>query len=82
MGHIPPLPPNWRLEAGFSYIIKYKRRFALWPAKCLDGTTIWFNFYYKKYELWLVDEYRDSHTDFIGNLSEADFIIEKLIGND
>jgi hypothetical protein len=92
MGYIPPqppLPPNWRLDPGLSSIFEYKKKFALWPVKCSDGTKVWFKFYYKKYELWSHtgfgggNGFNDNeylHTDFVGTLSEADYIVEKLAG--
>jgi hypothetical protein len=87
MGHIPPPPPNWRNDPGLASTVEYRRKFALWPTICCDGTKVWGKFYYKKYELWSHSYsgkiYREDdylHTDFIENISEADYIIEKLSG--
>jgi len=88
MGYIPPTPPNWRLDSGLSSIIRYKKRFAIFPIKCSDGTRAWLKFYYSKYELWShanvgmnFDDDEYLHEDFIERLSEADYIVERLIGS-
>ena len=79
MGYIPPLPPNWRIDSGLSHKTKYKRRFAFLPVLSLDNTIIWFDFYYKKYEIWGQDN--SSHADFIENITEAEYIVRKLADN-
>jgi len=88
MGYIPPPPPNWRDDPGLSSVCEYRRRFALWPVKCCDGTSAFFNFYYKKYELWshsgsgkVFSEDDYLHTDFIECVSEAEYIVRKLAEN-
>jgi len=86
MLHKPP--DNWRNDPGLSAAIEYKRSFALRPIICCDGTKVWFKFYYKKYEHWSHSKsgkvYYDEgylHTDFIENVSEAEYIIRKLAEN-
>lgn len=81
-------PGNWRNDPGLSSRINYERSFALWPVKCCDGTKVWFKFYYKKYELWshggTSKVFRDDeylHTDFIEDVSEAEYIVRKLAEN-
>ena len=81
-------PDNWRNDPGLSSISEHRRRFALWPVKCCDGTKVWFEFYYKKYEMWstgssgkVFSEEYYLHTDFIENVSEAEYIVRKLISS-
>jgi hypothetical protein len=61
-----------------------------YSGKCDDGTKVWFKFYYKKYEIWShgrfgvkgslnFDENDYLHTDFIGCLTEADYIVCRLV---
>jgi hypothetical protein len=79
------IEPNWRNESGMCVIVEYKKKFAIFPTKCTDGTTAWFKHYYKKYEYWsatysnsLSSDEDYMHIDFIGCISEADYIILKL----
>jgi len=84
MGYIPPYPPNWRNDPGLVSKPDYRKRFALRPVMCSDGTKVWMKFYYKKYELWSHGDnvpYHDEeylHTDFIENITEAEYIVRKL----
>jgi hypothetical protein len=77
-------PPNWRHDPGLKSKSEYRKRFAFRPVVCSDGTKVWFKSYYKKYEQWSHGDgasYYDEgylHTDFIENVTEADFIIRKL----
>ena len=80
-----PITPNWRNDPGLSSMIEYKRKFALRPITCCDGTKVWGKFYYKKFELWshghsgkIYSEEDYLHTDFIENVSEAEYIVRKL----
>lgn len=91
MSFTTPVIPNWRNDPGLASAIEYRKSLALRPIVCSDGTRIWFKFYYKKYEHWghsntltggnpeTMDEYY-LHTDFIENVSEADYIVRKLRG--
>jgi hypothetical protein len=77
-------PPNWRNDPGLSSTSEYRKKFAFRPVICSDGSKVWFKSYYKKYELWSHGKnipYCDEdylHTDFIENITEAEFIIRKL----
>ena len=75
---------NWRDELT-SYSI-YKKRFAIIPTECSDGIKVWFKFYYSKYDIWTVDHghiglgdegYR--HIDFVERITEAEYIVRRLI---
>lgn len=74
---------NWRDEPGLGKAVLYKRRFAIFPTECMCGSVIWLKFYYKKYEIWGMrsgkiynDDY--AHTDYIGNITEEDYLVKKL----
>ena len=73
---------NWRHDSSLKRTIVYKRRFAfLRPILCQDGTKIWMKFYYKRYAVWSTDLFQDdeySHTDFLGNISEEEYVVRKL----
>lgn len=77
---------DWRTDAGLSPVVKYTRRFAIFPTKCNGDVSVWFKFYYKRYTVWKsnygnkVYDYEDeySHTDFDYNLTEDEYIIRKL----
>ena len=78
-------PDNWRNDPGLSSYVEYRKKFALWPVICLDNTQVWFQYYYKKYEHWshggtskVFDDDEYAHTDFIGCLTEADYIVRRL----
>jgi hypothetical protein len=79
--------PNWRDEQGLVSTNLYKRKFAWYPVTCNDGTTIWFSNYYKKYTQWnnhhapAMSQWDYGHTDFIENISEAEYIVRKLAEN-
>jgi hypothetical protein len=81
---MPPAPDNWRSDSGLTAVSLYRKRFALFPVKCSGGESVTFKFYYKKYTIWthgnpsnlIEDTYR--HTDFIENITEAEYIIRKL----
>lgn len=69
---------GWR--KGLSLKIVYKRRFAFRKTLCV-GEIVWLKYYYSKYQVWsggpnFESEY--THTDFVENITEADYIIEKL----
>lgn len=80
-------PPNWRNDPGLVSKPEYRKKFALRPVICSDGTKVWLEYYYKKYELWSHGDdapyYDDGylHTDFIENITEAEFIIRRLTEN-
>jgi len=86
------LSNNWRNDPGLHSVTEYKRKFAIRPITCSDNIQVWFKFYYKKYEHWghsnipfnrnfntLDESY--IHTDFIENISEAEYIVRKLSEN-
>jgi hypothetical protein len=76
---------NWRDELT-SYPL-YKKRFAIMPTECSDGTKVWFKFYYSKYNIWTVSHghkiYEDDnyyhHADFVERITEAEYICRRLI---
>jgi len=76
---------SWRNDPGLSSVVEYKRRFAYLPVTCADGTRIWCESYYKKYLHWghshgnkIFDDDDYGHTDFVENITEAEYIIRKL----
>jgi hypothetical protein len=78
-----PEQPNWRNESDLSHATEYRRRYALWPRTCSDGTQVWLAYYYKKYEHWTsrYDMQRHGHTDYIESITEAEYIVRKLSEN-
>lgn len=74
---------DWRNDPGLVSQIEYRKRFALLPVRCSDGEQVWFKHYYSKYKEWGDEspfEY-SLHTDFIENITEAEYIIRKLSEN-
>ncbi len=80
---------DWRDDPGLKSHTEYKKRFAYFPVKCSDGTSVWFKKYYSKYKSWGMshgvdlfegDEYY-LHTDFIEHITEAEYIVRKLSEN-
>ena len=71
---------NWRSDPGLSFKIEYIKTFALFPKVCSDGTSVWLNYYYKKYEHCSCGDFKGVyvHTDFIEDVSEAEYIIRRL----
>lgn len=82
---------SWRDDPGMECKVDYRKKFAFLPVICHDGTKVWLKRYYKKYELWSHKGYGSTqpfdldhgylHTDFIENVSEAEYIIRKLAEN-
>ncbi len=78
---------NWREDPGLISTIEYKRKFALFPQQCSDGPRIWLKYYYARYKHWGTRERYGPgddfgyHTDFLENISEAEYIIRKLAEN-
>lgn len=72
---------SWRLEAGLTKKSVYKKKFAIIPRMCSDGTRVWFKPYYKKYEIWnhpVASEHALGHKDFIESITEEEYIVRKL----
>jgi hypothetical protein len=71
---------DWRDDPGLTCKVFYKRKFALLPVSCSDESKVHLRFYYKKYNMWNTDHYASeySHTDFVENITEADYMIRKL----
>lgn len=75
---------NWREDAGMSSKIEYAKKFAILPIVCQDGTKIWMKPYYRVYQRWgkfiaaFNDESYGIHTDRLGNITEAEYIVRKL----
>lgn len=86
MGYRPVA--SWRDDPGLECKADYRKKFAFLPVMCHDGTEIWLANYYKKYELWSHQGYGSVksgfpeggylHTDFIENITEAEYIIRKF----
>lgn len=74
---------NWREDVGIKSEIRYQRRFAYLPVTCTDGTKVWLKSYYCRYILWYSRHYTPEsnayHIDDDGCMSEADYIIRKII---
>ena len=78
---------DWR--TGLASSISYRRKFAIRPVYCSDGTKVWFKYYYSKYISYGHDieinpfdnnEYY-IHKDFAENITEAEYIVRKLADN-
>lgn len=76
---------NWRNDTSLSSMAVYKKKFALSPVVCQDGTKVWLKHYYTKYEYWgwshqtVTDEDLDSlHKDTCENITEAEYLVRKL----
>jgi hypothetical protein len=78
--------PNWRDDTGLSSHLRYERKWALLPVIC-SGEKVWLKHYYSVTRKWCnkhvvdPDIGNNSHEDFIGNITEADYIIRKLAEN-
>jgi hypothetical protein len=82
------LKNNWRSDPGLTSTIIYKKKFALYPVKCHDGTQVWLDHYYTKYQYWGfrgavsisdIDNIKHNlHEDKLENISEAEYIVRKL----
>lgn len=74
---------TWRDDPGMVRSVVYKKRFAFLPTTCLCGTKVWLKYYYRRYELWshgsnkIYDD-GDAHTDYIGNITEEEYMVRKL----
>ncbi len=69
---------DWREELDCN--IFYKKKFALTSVLCSDGTKVlWKNYYaqYKEYSNKFDES--DTHTDHVENITEAEYIVRKLI---
>jgi hypothetical protein len=74
---------NWRNDPGLKSKVVYKRKFALLPKKCEDGTIVWLGNYYIKYIYWGFKGVTDYdgynlHTDICESVTEAEYIVRKL----
>lgn len=76
-------PPNWRNDNGLKSVVEYKKRFAYLKTECADGSIVWLKPYYKKYKIWSsgYDDGNYSHTDFIENITEAEYLVRMLSDN-
>lgn len=79
---------DWRNDVGLSSRTEYKKRFAIFPVKCLHDESVWFKSYYSKYKHWgysdIVQQSCNEyylHTDFIENITEGEYIVRKLSEN-
>ena len=80
---------NWRNDPGLTSSIMYKKKFALFPKICEDGTEVWLRYYYTKYQYYgfrrpisIIDiaDYRDDlHEDKLEDITEAEYIVRRLI---
>jgi hypothetical protein len=74
---------NWRNDPGLQSTTVYKKRFAILPATCQDGSRVWLKNYYRKYILWgyrsqVTDHEESLHEDKCEIITEAEFIVRKL----
>lgn len=71
---------DWREDNGLVSSSIYKRKYALFPKICADGTRVWLKYYYSKYILWghRSKTSGHGHTDYIEDISEAEYIVRKL----
>ena len=73
---------DWRNDPQLKSMTCYKKRFAFFPVKCIDGTVVWMKSFYKKYQKWYYKSFNendpDLHTDFLGNITQDEYIIIKL----
>ena len=73
---------NWRNDPGLKCEVVYKKKLAWVPITCSDGTRVWLTYYFKKYNRWLSGYATlydfNYHTDFVENVSEAEYITRIL----
>lgn len=81
---------NWRDDPGLASFVTYERKFALFPKKCQDGTTVWLVNYYRKFKFWGFSRNQLSfaggltaddalHMDQLEDITEAEYIVRRLI---
>ena len=80
---------NWRNDPGLTSTNMYKKKFALFPRTCEDGTIVWLKYYYTKYKYWgfrrtinagdILDHRDDLHEDKLEDITEAEYIVRRLI---
>ena len=80
---------NWRNDPGLTSTHMYKKKFALFPRKCEDDTWVWLDNYYTKYKYWgfrrtinsgdILDHRDDLHEDKLEDITEAEYIVRRLI---
>lgn len=72
---------DWREDSGLISTTSYRRKYALFPKICSDGTKVWLKYYYSKYITWghrRSTSVYDGHVDFIENITEAEYIVRKI----
>ncbi len=79
---------NWRNDPGLTSSVIYKKKFALFPCRCEDGTTVWLKHYYTKYVYWgfrrpvtitdVIAHRDDLHEDRLEDITEAEYIVRRL----
>lgn len=85
---------NWRKDAGLVCTPVYHHRFAFLPTKCENGLTVFFEWYYRKFNVWEYDRNSphrrsDKESDiptyqsveFVENVTKEEYLIRKLSGN-
>lgn len=76
--------PSWRDDESLSSRTAYKRKWALFPVECKNGEKVWLDHYYTVHRLWgstYTDDRNYSHKDFLGNITESEYIVRKLADN-
>lgn len=77
--------PNWRDDDGLVHRLSFKKRFALRPVICSGGEKIWLKNYYSVYRVWSSGLYEEpgsyAHSDYLEDITEADYIVRKLADN-
>lgn len=63
--------------------VVYKKKFAIWPVRCSDGSFAWLVTYYKKYMFWGIifnidAEETYANVDHMENITEAEYMVRKL----
>lgn len=77
-------PDDWRNDPHLDSHIEYNKKWAFWPVPCSDGIKVWGEYYYRKLKVWGFTDHNDfvyGHTDFIENITEAEYIVRKLAEN-
>lgn len=82
---------SWRDDPNMMSKTTYKKRFAFWQIVCEDGTKIWWKNYYSVYRHWatsyftpigtnpgMFSEDMEYHTDYVGRITEAEYLVRKL----
>ena len=77
--------PNWRNDKGLICNIEYRKKFALWRVTCSDGSKVWLEYYYKRYDHWSnvnqsINDFEPEsvHKEYVECITEAEYIVRKI----